>query len=294
MRSRSLVVALLGGALLLPAAALPAVAQSPSAAPTTPAAAESAAPQASVAIGDPDLARAVDATIATGTVRTSFALMFGGGGTVPDGTSVTGDGQTNFGLERRQRLSMDMTAFGVGAFELIIDGQTIYVKGLPFGPDVPADTWLKADLTSDDPSVAMLRSLASGNNDASLLLYYLLGAPGPAELVGEEEIDGVATRHLTTALDLDRALALAPAEIRDTLAQNVAEIEQGGMEPLLDGEVWVDASDLVRRISLAYQLGAATGGGTMTVTFDFRQHGEPLDLGIPAPEDTVDLATLGA
>jgi hypothetical protein len=291
MRSRSFATALLIGALLVPAMALPATAQSPAAAASP--APVSASPAASVAIGDPDLARAVEATVGSGTVRTTFSLAFGGGGTVPDGASITGSGQTSFGLERQQQLSMDMTAFGIGAFELIVDGDTLYVKGLPFGTDVPADTWLKADLTSDDPNVATLRSLASGNNDASLLLYYLLGAPGPAELVGEETIDGVATRHLRASLELDRALALVPAEIRETLAQNLAEIKQGGVEPVLEGDVWIDANDLVHRISLAYDLGDLAGGGTMTVTFDFRQHGEPLDLGIPAPEETVDLATLG-
>jgi hypothetical protein len=285
MRSRSLAAALLTGALLLPVAAVPVVAQSP--------AASSAVPVASFTVGDPDLARAVDATVGSGTVRTSFSLAFGGGGTVPDGTTVSGTGQTNFGLDRQQQLSMDMSAFGIGMFDLIIDGDTVYVKGLPFGTDVPADTWITADLTSDDPNVAALRSLASGNNDASLLLYYLLGAPGPAELVGEETIDDVATRHLRTSLDLDRALALVPADIRDTLAQNLAEVKQGGVEPVLEGDVWIDADDLVHRISLAYDLGELAGGGTMTVTFDFRQHGEPLDLGVPAHEDTVDLATLG-
>lgn len=285
MRSRSLAAALLTGALLLPVAALPVAAQSP--------AASLAVPAASYTVGDPDLARAVEATVGSGTVRTSFSLAFGGGGTVPDGTSVSGTGQTNFGLDRQQQLSMDMSEFGIGVFELIIDGDTVYVKGLPFGTEVPADTWIKADLTSDDPNVASLRSLASGNNDASLLLYYLLGAPGPAELVGEETIDGVPTRHVRASLDLDRALALVPAEIRDTLAQNLAEIKQGGVEPVLEGDAWIDANDLVHRISLAYDLGELAGGGTMTVTFDFRQHGEPLDLGVPSPEETVDLATLG-
>jgi hypothetical protein len=285
MRSRSLVTALLIGALLLPAAALPMAAQSPAASPVVPA--------ASYAVGDPDLARAVEATVGSGTVRTAFSLTFGGGGSVPDGTTVSGTGQTNFGLDRQQQLSMDMTAFGVGAFDLIIDGDTIYVKGLPLTPDIPTDTWIKAELSSDDPSVGMLRSLASGNNDASLLLYYLLGAPAPAELVGEEMLDGVATRHLQTPLDLDRALALVPAEIRETLATNLDEIKQDGLEPVLGGDVWVDASDLVHRIALAYEMGELAGGGTMTVTFDFRQHGEPLDLGVPAPEETVDITTLG-
>jgi hypothetical protein len=290
MRIRPLAAALLAGALLLPV--LPAAAQSPSASPASTSASPAATAAASYAIGDPDLVRAIDATVGAGTVRTMFSVVFDGGGMVPDGTSISGSGQTSFGPERHQRLSLDMTAFDIGEFELIVDGDRLYARGLPFGDSVPADKWLAADLTDDDPVSTSLRALASGNNDASLLLYYLLGAAGPAELVAEEDVDGVPTRHVRTSLDLDRALALAPAEVKDTLAANLADVRAGGVEPVLEADAWIDEQDLVQRIVLAYTLGTGMGGGTMTVTFDFREHGAPLDLGIPAPEDTVEASTL--
>jgi len=273
--------------LALAAAAVPlapVVGQSPSA-PTMPA--------ASFSIGDPALAAAIAATVDAGTVRTDFSVVFDGSSMIPDDTTITGSGQTTLGLERRMRLGVDMTAFDVGVFDVIVDGQMIYVRGLPFGDMVRPDMWLSADLANDDPMTQTLRGLASGNNDASLLLYFLLGAPSPAELLGEETIDEVPTRHLGTTLDLDRALALVPEEIRDTLAANVADIRQGGVSPVLDAEVWVDAQDLVHRVRFGYALGDPMGGGTMDVTFDFRDHGAELDLGIPAPEDTVDVSSLG-
>ena len=271
----------------------PVIAQSPAASPATPAASPSVEPAASFSIGDPELAAAVQATVGAGTVRTTFSVVFIGSTMIPDGTTISGNGQTTLGLERRMRLNVDMTAFDVGVFDLIVDGEKLCIRGLPITDRVPADAWLTADLTNDDPMTTSLRSLASGNNDASLLLYFLLGASGPAELLGEETIDGVATRRLATTLDLHRALALVPDEIRETLAENIAEVESGGVSPVLDAEVWVDAARLVHGVLFRYALGDAMGGGAMDVTFDFREHGAELDLGIPAPEETVDVSTLG-
>ena len=108
--------------------------------------------------------------------------------------------------------------------------------------------------------------------------------------MGEHLIDVSRSRKVQLLLGDRLGLMIEQASL---LAQNLAEIKQGGVEPVLQGDVWIDANDLVHRVSLAYDLGEMAGGGTMTVTFDFRQHGEPLDLGIPAPEETVDLATLG-
>lgn len=291
--SRSLAIALLSVAtLVVPLGSV--AAQSPAApspsAPAVPAA--SGTPAASIAIGDQRLADAVDATVATGAVRTGFSVVFEGSSIIPDETSISGSGQTNFGLERRMRLNLDMTAFELGVIDLIVDGASLYVRGLDFGDEVPADAWLRADLTSEHPLAVPLRSLASGNNDASLLLYFLLGATGPADVVGEEDIDGVATTHLRTTVDLDRALALVPEEMRETLAENIAEVREGGVDPILGADAWLDADGLVHRVVFLYTLGEVMGGGEMTATFDFRQHGEPLDLAIPAPEDTVDVETL--
>ena len=168
----------------------------------------------------------------------------------------------------------------------------VYARGLPFGDEVPADTWVVTDLASENPVAVSLRELASGNNDASLLLYYLLGATESAADLGTETIDGVPTTHLAVPVDLDRALQLVPGKIRDTLATNIAEVRSGGVDPTLGAEAWVDADDLVHRVTFDYTLGEAMGGGTMTVTFDLSQHGVPLDLGIPSPDETIDIDDL--
>jgi hypothetical protein len=267
----------------------PAAAQSPSAEPSL---AAPSVPGASAAIADQRLADAVAATIATGTVRTAFEIAFDGSSAIPEGTTFSGHGQTAFGLERQMRLLMDMTAFELGKVEVIVDDQVVYARGLPFGDAVPADTWVVADLTSENPVAVSLRELASGNNDASLLLYYLLGATAPATDLGEETISGVPTTHMAATVDLDRALQLVPEEMRETLATNIADVRAGGVEPVLGAQAWIDADDLVHRVTFDYTLGEAMGGGTMTVTFDLSEHGLPLDLGIPAPDETISIDDL--
>jgi hypothetical protein len=273
--------------------AMPLAAQSPAASPVaSPSAGEAAAPSDAPAVADARLADAVAATVAADTVRTAYSVVFQGSSAIPDGTSIFGSGQTTMGLERRMRLNVDMSQLDSGVIDLIIDGTMLYAKGLPF-PGIDADTWLMADLTSDNPLAVQLRALASGNNDASLLLYYLLGATGPAEEVGTEDVDGVTTSHLRTPVDLDRALALVPDEMRETLAANITEMQGGGIDPTLAADVWIDDAGLVHRVAFGYTLGEAMGGGTMDVTFDFREHGVPLDLDVPGPDEVVDIETLG-
>jgi hypothetical protein len=183
-----------------------------------------------------------------------------------------------------------MAAFGMGSLELIAVGTDVYLRGKAFEPLTKNDArWLYVDLTSKKPATAEFASIAGGENDASLMVYYLLGATGDVEDLGTEDVDGVSTDHVGVELDLDAALEAAPEDARAVFIENIDEQRANGVVDNLDGEVWIDQDGLVRRVSYGFGLSAQMGGGEMTAVVDLSEIGETVDIDIPDKNDIVDL-----
>jgi hypothetical protein len=209
------------------------------------------------------IATAVETTAATESVSLDMTVEFQGSSTVPEGTTIGMTGRSTLGDPR------------LGSI-----GQK------------PKPEWLFVDLSSSDPAVDQFRSLSTGQNDASLLLYFLLGATGEVSEVATEEIDGVATTHYSLTADLDDALAEAPAEVQSPLEENVAALEASGIETRLEADVWIDDEQLIRRAAYVYELSDASGGGQILTTVSFSGFGEPVELDIPARADVIDVTEL--
>ena len=234
------------------------------------------------------LAEAVEATIATGSVGVAMDITFEGGSTIPDGTSMHAVGGFGFEASRHARLAMDMEDLGAGTFVFIQDGDVMYLKFEgELATLVPDGMWVRIDETSDGDFAAAFKNIASGPNDSTLLLYYLLGATGEGRIMGSEQVDGVKTTRVRTDLDLDLATDLVPAAVRDALVINVGMMRRQGLDGTLQAEAWIGEDDLVYKERLTYTLPVTMGGGTMTALTTYRDHGEELDLGIPADKDVI-------
>jgi hypothetical protein len=240
----------------------------------------------------PVIADAVARTVESGTVDLDYGIVFAGNSQIPDGASITGDGQTNFATPREMRIRMDLSDLGSGTFEVIIDAEALYITGDVVASIVPEGTWLVVPHDSAHPLAAVLEGIASGSNDASLLLYFLLGATEEPTEVGTEELGGTTTTRLTVPVDLALAQELAPDEVRDTIAANIAELEGQGVEPVLAADAWITEDGHVKQVQYVYTLSEAMGGGTMTASVEFSDYGAPLELDIPDPADTVTLEEL--
>jgi hypothetical protein len=166
---------------------------------------------------------------------------------------------------------------------LVADGTTMYVQ-MPFAALLGAPSgWLSMDLAEmgagPDP-------LGAGAYDLRSTLETLRGTTGEPEVVGTEEVRGVETTHYTATVDLAKALEEAPESAR-------AALEQLGGSDALDGaelvvDIWIDADGLPRRQTM--DMGGAFGAmglgtGTATMTIEYFDYGEPVDIEVPAPED---------
>jgi hypothetical protein len=243
-----------------------------------------------------DIVAAVETTAATGSVALDMTLEFNDSSSVPDGTTIDMTGSSTLGDPRRAELSADFEALGVGRIEMLIEEDQVYMRGGVFDDllsKLPAKReWLFVDLSSSDPAVDQFRSLSTGQNNASHLLYFLLGSSGQVREVGTEEVDGVSTTHYALTADLDRALAEAPAEVADSLRANIEELEAGGVQTKLDADVWVDDERLIRQVGYVYRLSDSGGGGQMTATVTLSGFGEPIEFDVPDPNQVAPVTQL--
>lgn len=166
--------------------------------------------------------------------------------------------------------------------EIVVDGDTTYMKGGVFGALFGAETeWISTPTESSggDPT--------GGFGDPGEFLQLLEGA-GEVTEEGSEDIDGVETTHYSVEVDLEDLAASAGEEAE------MPEIPGlDGVEVTID--VWVDEdSELVRRMAFEID-GSALGGtagadlsGSMLLTMDI----EPLDdfdVEVPDPSEVTEM-----
>ncbi|MEZ5133680.1 MAG: hypothetical protein R2699_01110 [Acidimicrobiales bacterium] len=217
------------------------------------------------------------------------------------------------------------------AFETVTDGAVVYVRSPASGVVIDGgDRWVRldpdelaaeADARGADPSIVEdLDQLAAPMPvlDPAALLDWLTAAGAEVTVVGAERVNGVDTTHQRATLELgDLAQRLDP-EARTELERSTANLS-GSAGALLDTplpvDVYVDDEGLVRRVVLTLGFGdeattgapgsagsggAGIGGGiddlfgdlSMTITVDYLDLGEPVDIVVPDRADTVGVGDL--
>jgi len=232
---------------------------------------------------------AAEKTLASGSAAFEMRVVVEGSEQIPSG-EITATGAASYAEPRLMHGTFDFGDIAVGTIEMIVEEDFAYMRGEAFARLAGDDaTWLRVDLTSTDATAQQLQDLVSGQNDAAVLLYYLFGADGDVEPLGTETIGGVEATGYGVTLDLDAALERVPAEAREALGLNLDEFTDGGIEHVLQAEVWIDDEGFVRRLVLVYALGEAVGGGEIRVTTDLSAFGEPVDVEIPSNDEVVSL-----
>lgn len=203
---------------------------------------------------------------------------------------------------RRFAVQVDMAQFGVrgvGKVDAIAD----YSNGLIEYVHLPSQVvdeaggkpWIKVDLQAlfkrlgIDANLGAL--LQGGSSDPTQGLTMIRGAENVVK-VGTEQIRGVNTTQYHLDINFQKAVAEAPAAVRDAIQQFANE----HTVPTSPADVWVDSDGRVRRtqqkidfssLRLPPGIGAqAQQLGTPTVTAEFYGFGNPVDTKLP-PADQV-------
>ncbi|MGN6696020.1 MAG: hypothetical protein ACTHN0_17715 [Aquihabitans sp.] len=249
------------------------------------------------------LADAAQTTGAVDTEKVAITVRTTPAGGDPSVT-VTANGEID-GKNGRAHLTADVGGtFGgrseQATVEAVYDGDTAYVKA-PFVSRFLGDTpWVSIA----SPELDQLGDQLGGGlqGDPGSFLSLLEGAGGPVATVGTEEVRGVATRHVTVDLDvqkvLDQATGERRQEIEDQLGQHGVDLTKLAPIP---AEAWIDDDGYVRRFSVSFDLAeigkvypGSDATGVVTQTIELYDFDQPVDIAVPPADQvtTLDLSTL--
>jgi LppX_LprAFG lipoprotein len=166
-------------------------------------------------------------------------------------------------------------------FEVIWNGKTLYVKGLPYG-DKP---WVRVPDSSDFAAFSKMPLFDPAKQ------FELLKKAGSFRSAGPDAVRGVATTRYKGAVD-------AKKFVDEFLGSSAAD---SGIDAIPSGSfpvtAWIDDQSLLRRVS--YDLPAmGTGSPAGQLTLELYDIGEPVnttpppsdqvgDLKLPSPTSTV-------
>ncbi|MFN8169883.1 MAG: LppX_LprAFG lipoprotein [Candidatus Nanopelagicales bacterium] len=229
-----------------------------------PAAAVTAATDATARTGSASVRLTISATTADGAtqkaeVRGAAALD----GSTADLTATLPAGEGGAPLVVRQR---------------VVDGVG-YVK--VEGSDVLPSTWIKLDPATlpDGLGDGLGAAVGGSGTDAVTAPLDALRQVADVTKVGAEEIDGIATTHYRATLD--------PAKIAAAMAGLPgAGLRTGAAATPVD--LWVDADGHVVRVT--QKVDAGPSAGSLTWTLDLREFGTRLD--VRAPSGAVDVGSI--
>ncbi len=174
------------------------------------------------------------------------------------------------------------SAPGTLRFEAVIEGRTVYMKLPPQASGALGalgKPWIKIDL-SKVTSVPGLSSLGSGSAayDPGKLLSYLSSVSNGVVSEGREQVDGIDTTHYHADLDGNVILGSLPAATRQLLQLQTIPVD-----------VWIDGSNLVRRIQMTVAAGQIMN---VSVTEDVFDYGPQPPPSLPPADQVQDLSGL--
>jgi hypothetical protein len=236
-----------------------------------------------------------------GTARVSATIK---GLSGPLANGITIDGGYDFD-NRRAEMEIDPSKFGVagvGRIEAIADYSSGLIMYMKFPSQMAGELgnkpWVKMDVGALLKQAGLdvnLGSLTQGqSNDPTQGLSMVRGADSVVP-VGVEDVRGTPTTHYRVTVNLDRAIAEAPADERPTLTQ-LASLYTVRTFPV---DVWIDSNGRVNRYqqtidpsTMHVPGGTNVSSGPLTMTYELYDFGAEVDVNIPPADQTTDLNQL--
>lgn len=199
----------------------------------------------------------------------TFAFSTTTGG---DGPESTMSGQARFS---DKGVEMKASSTGAQAMEIIMVDKVMYMKAPDLGT---GDKYLKIDLGDPNSLFGMLGKVADPE-----VMFKAMQTPKKIELIGEEEVDAVATNHYRITVDpTDYLKAMDfPAAMAEFMPEEMVT------------EMWVDGDNLPRKFAQTVETPSPTGGEATSSTSEgfYTDYGIDVDIEAP-PADEVSENTM--
>ena len=234
---------------------------------------------------------AIPATLARETVDFEFDAVITGSTKIKYGTAYGGTGVSTLGGKSRMAMTADFSELGLGELEIMLDEAEAYLRGGFLEARLKPGQWAVIGADSKDPDVIAMSEAIGRAGDIAIVIYFLYGETGPVAQRPPQPLRGLPADRFAVTVDLERAADEAPAGARDSLLLYIDDLRSAGVERTLDAEAWLQ-DGLIRRLILTYSIEALKGGGTMRITYDFLDFGDPVVLALPKARDIVPIEDL--
>ena len=181
--------------------------------------------------------------------------------------------------------------------EVVQDGDVGYLRFPALDDQLPeGKSWIRADETD--------ASARSGfdfdefeqfaESDPRELLDALRAVTSDIEMVGSEQLRGARTTHYRAVIDPVELAKFAPTGDQASSQSLVDQITaQSGFGPV-PVDVWIDATGLVRKLSMAFE---ATEPGTtrsskVSMAFELWDYGETVEIALPPASQVADASAV--
>jgi hypothetical protein len=123
-------------------------------------------------------------------------------------------------------------------------------------------------------------------------LEFLRAVSGRFTKLGTGRVRGVTTTRYRTSIDIRKYPNLVPEQQRKTMKKSIDTLVGVMGTPTYPVEVWIDAKQLVRRMTMRMDMKAPTGSMAFAMSMEFYGFGRPVSVTFPRPEETVDMTKL--
>lgn len=227
--------------------------------------------------------------------------------TIPGEGTVNATATGTFSpASRLGALTMNINAGSAGAsgpiqLQMVLDRTTFYMKLPPqLSSQLPTSKpWLYLNLNqaakaAGIPGLGSLVNSSSSLSDPGQYLSFLHAtADGTVKNLGQATINGRRTTHYSAEVDLAKLPKVVPASARSSVQQLVSALEKKGATTRLPIQTWIDSSNLIRRIQLAFSEPTGTGQSVgISLTEDFVKYGPQPAPTVPSPDQSTNILSL--
>ena len=250
------------------------------------------------------LSRAADVSSTASGYRIAMSMQE----TVPNAGQIHMTGTGSFSPAAHlgaATMQMDLpSSAGTGTLQLgmVLDKTTVFMK-LPASltSKIPGGKpWLYINLSqvgqvAGIPGLGSLISSSSSLNDPGQYLDYLRATSASSvKNLGQATVNGVHTTEYHAVVDMTKLPNAVPAAQRQTIEQLVNTLKSKGLTTQMPIDVWIDSSNLVRRVQLAFSEPLPNTGQTVSIamTENFLQYGPQRVPAIPSASESANLLSL--
>jgi hypothetical protein len=179
--------------------------------------------------------------------------------------------------------------------EVVQDGEVGYVRFPAFDEQLPAGkSWIRAEKGEKAGGFELEELEQFAKTDPRELLEALQAVTSDVEAVGTESLRGTEVTHYRAVIDPEDLATKVPEDEREQTRSLVDEITSQSGIGEIPVDVWIDATGLVRKLSMT---ASATDPGTsqssdLSMSFEIWDYDEPVDIELPPASEVVDASAV--